>query len=78
MATSKIILYSTNITPDRNCLVDNFTTYLSNCFQSEIDNFQYQKIQMNMKIKIENAQTYFPENAFNYVGIKNSDNNKTY
>lgn len=78
MATSKIILYSTNITPDRNCLVDEFTTYLSNCFQSEIDNFQYQKIQMNMKIKIENAQTYFPENAFNYVGIKNSDNNKTY
>lgn len=78
MATSKIILYNTNITPDRNCLVDNFTTYLSNCYQSVIDNFQYQKIQMNMKIKIENAQTYLPENAFNYVGIKNSDNSKTY
>ena len=78
MATSKLILYNTNITPDRNCLVDDFTTYLSNCLQSEIDNFQYQKIQMNMKIKIENAQTYFPENAFNYVGIKNSDGNKTY
>ena len=78
MATSKIILYNTNITPDRNCLVDDFTTYLSNCLKSEIDNFQYQKIQMNMKIKIENAQTYFPQNSFNYVGIKNSDSDKTY
>ena len=78
MATSKIILYNTNITPDRNCLVDEFTTYLSNCLKSEIDNFQYQKIQMNMKIKIENAQTYFPQNSFNYVGIKNSDSDKTY
>lgn len=78
MATSKIILYNTNITPDRNCLVDNFTTYLNNCLKSEIDNFQYQKIQMNMKIKIENAQTYFPQNSFNYVGIKNSDSDKTY
>ena len=78
MATSKIILYNTNITPDRNCLVDNFTMYLSNCLKSEIDNFQYQKIQMNMKIKIENAQTYFPQNSFNYVGIKNSDSDKTY
>lgn len=78
MATSKIILYNTNITPDRNCLVDEFTTYLSNCPKSEIDNFQYQKIQMNMKIKIENAQTYFPQNSFNYVGIKNSDSDKTY
>lgn len=78
MATSKIILYNTNITPDRNCVVDNFTTYLSNCFQSEIENFQYQKIQLSMRIKIENPQTYFPENAFNYVGIKNSDNNKTF
>lgn len=78
MATSKIILYNTNITPDRNCVVDNFTTYLSNCFQSEIENFQYQKIQLNMRIKIENPQTYFPESAFNYVGIKNSDNNKTF
>ena len=78
MATSTITFYSTNISPDRNAIVDNLKTYLNNCLKKVISNFQYQKMQMNMKLKIDKEQTNFPKNLYNYVSIQNLDSEKTY
>ena len=78
MATSTITFYSTNISPDRNAIVDNLKNYLNNCLKKVISNFQYQKMQMNMKLKIDKEQTNFPKNLYNYVSIQNLDSEKTY
>lgn len=78
MATSTITFYSTNITPDRNAAIDNLATYLDGCVKETISEFQYQKIQMNVRLKINKEQTNFPKSLYNYVGIKNSDSDKTF
>ena len=78
MATSTITFYSTNITPDRNAVIDNLATYLNGCVKETISEFQYQKIQMNVRLKINKEQTNFPKSLYNYVGIKNSDSEKTF
>lgn len=78
MATSTITFYSTNITPDRNAAIDNLATYLDGCVKETISEFQYQKIQMNVRLKINKEQTNFPKSLYNYVGIKNSDSEKTF
>ena len=44
MAISKIKIYRTNITPERNALVENIETYLYGLTPTySNDNFQYQK-----------------------------------
>ena len=78
MATSTITFYSTNITPDRNAVIDNLATYLNGCVKETISDFQYQKIQMNVRLKINKEQTNFPKSLYNYVGIKNADSERTF
>lgn len=80
MANSTIKLYITNITPERNCKVDDIATYLESCNMMTIGNFQYSKILLDDTIKLNWNQNELPNFPFNYLSIKKSDdiNNKTY
>lgn len=73
MATSTITLIQCDITPERNCMVDQLSTYLleKSTYYQAIENFQYQKITQEKTIKINTPQT--TKLSFNYVAIKNSD-----
>lgn len=70
---SQIKIYKTEITPDRNAKVDQIQDYLNSCVVSyHTDKLQYQKIALDMSIKLPIPQ----ENRFqlgNYVCI-NQDN----
>lgn len=72
MAT--ITFYSTNITPDRNAVVDSIAAYLTDCPNEVIYGLQYQKISMHMTIKINKSQADFPKMTYNYAEINNSGN----
>lgn len=80
MATSTIVLYTTNITPERNCKVDDIATYLESCNKMTIGSFQYSKILLDDTIKLDWNQNELPNFPFNYLSIKKSDdiNDKTY
>lgn len=80
MANSTIKLYTTNITPERNCKIDDIATYLESCNKMTIGNFQYSKILLDDTIKLNWNQNELPNFPFNYLSIKKSDdiNDKTY
>lgn len=80
MAVSTLKFYTTNITPERNCKVDDLANYLETCNKVTIGNFQYSKIKLDDNIKINWNQNELPNFPFNYLSIKKSDdiNDKTY
>ena len=61
-----------------NCVVDNIATYLNNIPKQVIENFQYQPIAKNLRIRVDKNQLNYPKNLYNYIGIKNSDSDKTF
>lgn len=73
MAVSTLNFYTTEITPERNCKIDNITTYLSDCNHMIIGNFQYSKIKLDDTIKINWNQNELPNFPFNYLSITKSD-----
>lgn len=80
MAVSTLIFYTTNITPEKNCKVDDLANYLETCNKMTIGSFQYSKIKLDDTIKIDWNQNELPNFPFNYLSIKKSDdiNDKTY
>lgn len=78
MATSTLTFYSSEIAPNMNCVVDNIATYLNNVPKQVVENFQYQPIAKNLRIRIDKNQLNYPKNLYNYIGIKNSDSDKTF
>lgn len=78
MATSKIRVYQTEITPDRNARVDNIDDYLNSLTPTySNDNFQYQRIDLDMTIKIPMSQSNVGNSNCNYVVIE-QDNRRYY
>lgn len=75
---SKIILYKTNITPERNCRVDDLENYLTTCTKSIYENFQYKLIQLDDFIKLNMSQEQTPNFNYNYLSVKRQDDDKTY
>lgn len=78
MATSNLKLYTTDITPDKNCVVENIETYLASKNAYVINDFQYQKIELDLTIKLNLPQSNNKYFSYNYLSIKNSDLNKTF
>lgn len=80
MAVSTLKFYTTNITPEKNCKVDDLVNYLETCNKMTVGNFQYSKIKLDDTIKIDWNQNELPNFPFNYLSIKKSDdiNDKTY
>ena len=72
MAISKIKIYRTNITPERNALVENIETYLYGLVPTySNDNFQYQKLGLDLTTKIPVDQaTIGNQSIGNYVSIE--------
>lgn len=79
MATSNIIIYKTDIVPDKNMIVESIDTYLSSCTKKTYNNSQYFKIEMNTTYKINITQDYqFGLKGYNFLSVKNSDDTLTY
>lgn len=72
MATSKIELFKTVITPQRNAQVDDLDTYLDTCVCTyQCDTYQYQKIELNTSFKINMPQDiYQPDFQGNYIRLE--------
>lgn len=77
MATCSLKIYNCKITPDRNAVVDNISTYLASLTPTYVSaTFQYQKIDLNIAIKINDVQEGVGEAIGNYVSI--TQDGKTY
>ena len=76
--TSKLTFYQCEITPEKNCVVDDITNYLNSLASNVVDNFQYIKLDLDLYIKINSSQTNVANFNYNYVAIKNSDVSKVY
>ena len=72
MATSKIRIYQTVLTPARNALVDDLDQYLNSLTPTYSNNaFQYIKLDLDLTIKINNAQDKISGHSLgNYVRIE--------
>ena len=79
MATSKIRIYATKLTPARNALVDYLDTYLASLTPTYTnDNFQYQKLALDLTVKVPMPQDVISNHSLgNYVVIE-QDNKKWY
>ena len=78
MASSTLKFYQCEITPEKNCAVDNIEDYLNNLDSYNVENFQYQKIEVDKEIKINFPQKDLPKFPYNYISIINSDSTKVY
>lgn len=80
MATpnSEIKLYHVDFNKDMNCVVDNLTTYLQSSVMHTFNDVMYQKIELDMEVKLPLPQSKVVNPLFNYVSIKNSDNNRVF
>ena len=69
MATSKIKIYQTVLTPARNALVDDLEAYLWSLTPTyQTDSFQYQKFQLDFYVKINRPQNVISGHSLgNYV-----------
>lgn len=76
--TSKLIFYQCEITPEKNCVVDDLTSYLNSLTSQVVDNFQYIKLDLDLYIKVNSSQVNVPKFNYNYVAVKNSDVDKVY
>ncbi|WP_440338657.1 hypothetical protein [Megamonas funiformis] len=72
MATCKIRIYQTHLTPARNALVDNLNEYLATLTpRYSSDNFQYQQLALDLVMKINVKQTVISgHNLGNYLTIE--------
>ena len=67
---STIKIYKTNITPDRNALVDELSTYLSSLTPTySNDTFQYIQLSTDISIKVELDQEMQVQEIGNYVDL---------
>lgn len=74
MATSTITLYKTELTPSRNALVDNLESYLEQNISLSEREIQYQKIDLDMSVKINMDQSMLKNQTFgNYAKITIGD-----
>ena len=76
--TSKLTFYQCEITPEKNCVVDDITGYLSSLTPLVVDNFQYIKLDLDLYIKINSSQVNVPKFNYNYVSVKNEDVDKVF
>lgn len=80
MATSTLIFYKdTHLDDSKNFVIESIATFLSSKTKKTVSNFQYQRIELYKKIKLNFPQSYeSKENSFNkydYLEIQNTINN---
>lgn len=77
---AKVILYRVGFNSNMNCVVDNIAAYLSGTATKVItyDNVMYQKIELDMEIKLPISQSLVERPDFNYVSILNQDGQRPF
>lgn len=71
MAESKLTLYKTNITKERNAKVDQIDDYLDSVLVKTVFNhFQYQKLDLNTNIKVAVSQNVQALGVYNYAKLE--------
>lgn len=89
MATSTLKFYKSEILiPGKNAMYSasannsQFETYLQTCWRETVNNFQYIKHDLFVSIKVAKPQSAIaeidPAYPYNYVSIKNSDDDRTF
>lgn len=73
MAVSKVTLYKTKLTPSKNFWLDNIQDYLNKCIKLTFNDFQYQKIEADIVIKINLDQEYQHDLGYNYAVVNQDD-----
>ena len=76
--TSKLKFYQCEITPEKNCVVDDLVGYLDSLTPLVVENFQYIKLDLDLYIKVNSSQVNVPKFNYNYVSVKNSDVEKIF
>ena len=77
---AQIKLYNVGFNSNMNCVVDNIDTYLSGTATTVItyDDIMYQKIELDMEIKLPITESLVERPSFNYVSIKNHDGQRPF
>lgn len=70
---AQVTLYAVGFNSEMNCVVDNIATYLSETATKIItyDDVMYQKIELDMEIKLPISESLAERPNFNYVSILN-------
>ena len=70
---AQVKLYNVGFNSNMNCVVDNIATYLTGTATTVItyDDVMYQKIELDMEIKLPMSQSLVEKPSFNYVSILN-------
>lgn len=77
--TTNLTFYKVYFTPAKNAKVDKLSDYLSGLTQQlSIENFQYIKVEPDIKIKLALDQKNTPNFPYNYVKIQRTDDTKNY
>ena len=79
MATLK--LYQTEIENKRNMVVEFIQDYLNDLpseNKAEVINFQRQKIELKIKLKIRMDQSFVDKPIFNYLSVQNDANGRVF
>lgn len=66
---SRIIIYNTKLSPELNAKVDNIQTYLNSLSATLDRDVQYQKIELDMNVKVDIPQNYQTTKIGNYVDL---------
>ena len=77
---AQVKLYNVGFNSNMNCVVDNIATYLTSTATSVVayDNVMYQKIELDMEIKLPISESLVERPSFNYVSILNQDGQRPF
>lgn len=77
---AQVKLYNVGFNSNMNCVVDNIAAYLKGTATSVItyDDVMYQKIELDMEIKLPISQSLVERPSFNYVSIRNQDGQRPF
>ena len=77
---AQIKLYNVGFNSNMNCVVDDIASYLSGTATTVItyNDVMYQKIELDMEIKLPITESLVERPSFNYVSIKNQDGQRPF
>lgn len=77
---AQVILYNVGFNSNMNCVVDDIATYLSGTATKVItySDVMYQKIELDMEIKLSMSESLVERPSFNYVSIRNQDGQRPF
>ena len=77
---AQVKLYNVGFNSNMNCVVDNIAAYLTGTATTVItyDDVMYQKIELDMEIKLPMSQSLVEKPSFNYVSILNQDGQRPF